>query len=306
VGRRRSFAVGAEQGLVGKLRGKGGSSDGRNGPREAALLADGPRKASVVVTGAANGIGKSTAARLAATGWVVVGVDRDAAALEDAVGAVAGVPVAGDVRDNQVLAEARRTAEAAGELRAWVNNAGVVRLGPLHMMTPEVINETLDIDLRAVVFGAREALSSFLANGVRGSIVNVSSVHARGGFPGYGPYDTAKGGVEALTRYVCVEYGHLGIRCNAVAPGAVNTNIVPSPPPSGAPQPAAAGMAAADLSPMRRVSEPEEIAEVVAFLIEGPAYAINGHTLAVDNGILAWNCAFPPDESVVFGQVPGR
>ena len=205
------------------------------------MLADQPPKASVVVTGAANGIGRSTAARLAATGWAVVGVDRDVAALEDAVGAIAGVPVAGDIRDNQVLAEARRAAEAAGELRAWVNNAGVVRLGPLHMMAPEVINETLDIDLRAVVFGTREALSSFLANGVRGAIVNVSSVHARGGFPGYGPYDAAKGGVEALTRYVCVEYGHLGIRCNAVAPGAVNTSIVPSPPPSDGPQPATAG-----------------------------------------------------------------
>jgi NAD(P)-dependent dehydrogenase (short-subunit alcohol dehydrogenase family) len=270
------------------------------------VLADQPPKASVVVTGAANGIGRSTAARLAATGWAVVGVDRDVAALEDAVGAIAGVPVAGDIRDHQVLAEARRAAEAAGELRAWVNNAGVVRLGPLHMMAPEVINETLDIDLRAVVFGTREALSSFLANGVRGAIVNVSSVHARGGFPGYGPYDAAKGGVEALTRYVCVEYGHLGIRCNAVAPGAVNTSIVPSPPPSDGPQPATAGIQASDLSPMRRVSEPQEIAEVVAFLIEGPTHAINGHVLAVDNGISAWNCAFPPDESVVFNREPGR
>jgi NAD(P)-dependent dehydrogenase (short-subunit alcohol dehydrogenase family) len=263
------------------------------------VVADQAQKGSVVVTGAANGIGKSIAVRLAATGWAVVGVDRDVAALEEAIGTVAGVVVAGDIRDNKVLSKARQAAEGAGGLRAWVNNAGIVRLGPLHLMPPEEIDETLDIDLRAVVFGTREALSSFVANGVRGVIVNVSSVHARGAFPGYGPYDTAKGGVEALTRYVCVEYGHLGIRCNAVAPGAVNTSIVPSTP-AGVPRPATAAIQAADLSPMHRVSEPEEIAEAVAFLVEGPSTAINGHVLAVDNGMSAWNCAFPADSSVAF------
>jgi NAD(P)-dependent dehydrogenase (short-subunit alcohol dehydrogenase family) len=262
------------------------------------------RRGTVVVTGAANGIGRATARRLAATGWTVVGVDRDVSALEETIAPIAGVAVAGDIRDNRVLGEARGAAEAAGVLRAWVNNAGVVHLSPLHLMAPEMIDATLDIDLRAVVFGTREALSSFLTNSVSGTIVNVSSVHARGAFPGYGPYDTAKGGVEALTRYVCVEYGHLGIRCNAVAPGAVNTNIVPRTP-SGAPPPVASGVNVADLSPMRRVSEPEEIAEVVAFLVEGTAQAINGHVLAVDNGISAWNCVFPPDPSVAFGPPVG-
>jgi NAD(P)-dependent dehydrogenase (short-subunit alcohol dehydrogenase family) len=261
------------------------------------VVAEQQRKASVVVTGAANGIGRSIVLRLAKTGWAVVGVDREASALEDAVQAVAGVAVAGDIRDDQVLAEARRAAEAAGELRAWVNNAGILRIAPLHLMAPEVIDETLDIDLRAVMFGTREALSSFLANGVSGSIVNVSSVHAQGSFPGHGAYDTAKGGVEALTRYVCVEYGHLGIRCNAIAPGAVNTNIAANLP--GAP-PSSPSVQGSDLSPMHRVSEPEEIAEVVAFLVEGPSTAINGHALAVDNGMSAWNCPFPPDSTVAF------
>jgi NAD(P)-dependent dehydrogenase (short-subunit alcohol dehydrogenase family) len=255
-------------------------------------------RGSVVVTGAAKGIGRSIARRLAATGWVVVGVDREAADLEETLAPLAGVAITGDVRDGQVLAAARQAAEAAGQLRAWVNNAGVVRLGPLHLMAPQVIDETLDIDLRAVVFGTREALASFIAHRVAGALVNVSSVHAQGAFPGYGPYDAAKGGVEALTRYVCVEYGHLGIRCNAVAPGAVNTSIVPAMP--GTQRPVAADVRGADVSPMRRVSEPEEIAEVVAFLIEGPSHAINGHVLAVDNGMSAWNTVFPPDPSVVF------
>jgi len=80
-------------------------------------------------------------------------------------------------------------------------------------MEPSVIDETLDINLRAVVFGAREALRSFLAHSVAGSIVNISSVHASGGFPGYGPYDATKGGIEAFYPVMFVsKYGHLGAR----------------------------------------------------------------------------------------------
>ena len=210
------------------------------------------RQRAVVVTGAANGIGRAIAARLAATGWAVVGIDRDVAALEEVAGSVGGVAVPGDIRDQEVITNARQAAEGAGRLSAWVNNAGVVRLGPLHLMPADVIDETLDIDLRAVVFGAREALRSFLANGVRRASSTFLRSMPVGHFLGYGPYDAAKGGIESLTRYVCVEYGHLGIRCNAIAPGAVNTNIVPAVGPD---EPGAVPVAfqATDLSPMHHV-----------------------------------------------------
>ena len=104
-----------------------------------------------------------------------------------------GTAVPGDVRDLNVLATARRAAEERGELRAWVNNAAIVRLAPLHLMDPGVIAELLDINLGAVVLGTRGALSSFLVNQVAGSIINISSVHGQRGFPGYGAYDAAKG-----------------------------------------------------------------------------------------------------------------
>jgi NAD(P)-dependent dehydrogenase (short-subunit alcohol dehydrogenase family) len=256
---------------------------------------------TVVVTGAGNGIGRAIAARMAGEGWTVVGIDRDETALAGVFGSIDGEAIAGDVRDLDVLAEARRAAEERGQLAAWVNNAAIVRLAPLHLMEPAVIDEMLDIDLRAVVFGAREALRSFLANGVAGSIVNISSVHATGGFPGYGAYDTAKGGITAFTRYVCVEYGHLGIRCNAIAPGAVNTQIMASAQGDG-PAPPSFSADAAGLAPMRRVSEPAEIAETVAFLLDSASVSINGHSLAVDNGMSAWNHEFPPDPSVVFAK----
>lgn len=254
----------------------------------------------VVVTGASSGIGRAIAMTLSGMGWTVVGIAWDKAALEAAMDVVGGVPVAGDVRDMDILVAARRAAEHRGELRAWVNNAGVVRLLPLHLMDLETIAEVLDINLRAAVLGTREALRSFLENRVAGAIVNVSSVHGQRGFPGYGAYDTAKGGMEALTRYVCTEYGHLGIRCNAVAPGAVRTNIVP--PVTEGPRPASFSAEAQDLSPMHRVSEPAEIADAVAFLLDKRCLSINGHVLAIDNGMSAWAFGFPPDDMVAFSD----
>jgi len=172
-----------------------------------------------------------------------------------------------------------------------------MRLAPLHLMGNQDIDDVLDVDLRAVVYGVREALRSFLFRSVPGSIVNVSSIHGRSGFPGSGPYDAAKGGVEALTRYVCVEYGHLGIRCNAVAPGAVNTNMsttVGSADDLGIWPPSKA------LAPMQRASEPNEVAEAALYLLSDTAIAVNGHVLAIDNGMAARSYAFRPDPKVHF------
>jgi glucose 1-dehydrogenase len=162
-------------------------------------------------------------------------------------------------------------------------------------MGDEDIDDVLAVDLRAVIYGVREALRSFLLRSVAGSIVNVSSVHGRTAFPSSGPYDAAKGGVEALTRYVCVEYGHLGIRCNAVAPGAVNTSMGRTATTSDAPDIWPASNA---LSPMQRASEPSEVAQAILYLLSESAIAVNGHVLAVDNGMAARSYAFRPDPRV--------
>lgn len=270
---------------------------------------------SAVVTGAARGIGLAIGQRLADDGWLVVGVDRDGDRLSLAMDSIGGVAVGGDVREGEVLAAARSAAEVC-TLSAWVNNAGLVRLGPLHDMDPAAIHEVLSVDLCAVVMGTREALSSYLANDVPGSIVNISSIHARAAFPGFAAYDTAKGGVEALSRSVCVEYGHLGIRCNTVAPGAVRTDIVSYPHAHGlddvdgttrTPGVGGGHGPLADLhppvenmAPMRRQSEPMEIAHAVAFLLDPRSKAVNGHCLAVDNGMSSWSYAFEPDPTVGF------
>ena len=259
---------------------------------------DGRRRNSVVVTGAANGIGKAIVERLASTGWAVVGIDRDVDALQEVAGQVGGAAVPGDIRDQEVLIKARHAAEQAGRLSAWVNNAGIVRLARSTSCQPRssTRHSTSTCGRWSSALGRRSPLSWPTAG--REHRQHLISPRP-GSFPGYGAYDAAKGGVEALTRYVCTEYGHLGIRCNAIAPGAVNTNIVP-PATSVDPEAAPSVLPGADLSPMHRVSEPTEIAEVVAFLVEGPSFAINGHTLAVDNGMSARNYAVPPDGSVAF------
>jgi NAD(P)-dependent dehydrogenase (short-subunit alcohol dehydrogenase family) len=254
----------------------------------------------VVVTGAANGIGRATAVCLAARGHGVVGVDTDLAGLEKLAAEVPGARfVRGDVRDSAILDAAARLASERSRLTGWVNNAGIVRLGPLHSVTAEDVDAVLGVNLRAVVLGCQAALRAFLAGRIVGSIVNISSIHARAAFPGYALYDTAKGGVEALTRYVCVEYGHLGIRCNAVAPGAVDTAIVPGSAGPGRDR-AADLDAAGRLSPMHRVSTPAEIGAIVAFLLSDAATSINGQVIAADNGMSARAVQLPPDPATAF------
>lgn len=243
--------------------------------------------ASVIVTGAAGGIGAATCELLAARGFDVVAVDRDPDALAGLSARLPGIrTIDGDVRDDAVLHAARAAGEAAGPLTGWVNNAAVLRPRPLHETDSAFIDEQLAINLVSVVRGCREAIASFLKNDVTGAIVNVSSIHARSPFPGLPLYATAKGGIEALTRQLCVEYGERGIRCNAVAPGAVDTAMTRGDGDGDGDREQALQSAAA-LSPMRRVSDPSEIAAAIGYLLSADARGINGHTLAVDNGMSA-------------------
>lgn len=252
-----------------------------------------------VITGAGRGIGRATTVLAARRGFGVVALDQDLDALNEIADlSETVIPIQGDVRDPDSSVRARRAAEESGSLLAWVNNAGVASIAPLHETSTADIDRTLAINVNGMVYGCREAVCSFVKHGVAGSIVNLSSIHAQLSFPGYAVYDASKGAVESLTRSVCVEYGHLGIRCNAVAPGAVDTAIVGlgDGPPSE--QLRRQTMA---LAPMNRISSPEEIARLVVFLLSDEAPAINGHVLAADNGISARGHGWP---SAVTGPSP--
>jgi NAD(P)-dependent dehydrogenase (short-subunit alcohol dehydrogenase family) len=177
---------------------------------------------TTVVTGAATGIGRAIASAMAARGRVVA-VDVD----EAGVSALAKehesvIPITGDVADP---ATHDRAVEAVdGDISGWVNNAAVAIAGSIHELDPDDYRRLMSINLDGYVWGLRAATRAMLERG-GGAIVNVSSTQAILGFRGYPAYAAAKGAVEALTRQVAAEYADRGIRCNAVAPGVILTEM---------------------------------------------------------------------------------
>lgn len=243
---------------------------------------------TVVVTGAGAGIGLAIAQRLDRDGFVVIGIERSAEAAETAEKSLTngGTVIVGDVANRAVLGEARRRAEKVGELTAWVNNAGVAISGTLHDPNEDEVAQVFAVNLLGVYWGCAEAVQSFIANSVKGSVVNISSIHGRAAFPGWAAYDTAKGGVDALTRYLAVEYGPLGIRANAIAPGAIRTEMVERVI-ADAPQPEKAEREMSEIHPLNRLGEPSEIAATVAFLVSNESSFVSGQSIAVDGAATA-------------------
>lgn len=237
---------------------------------------------TVVVTGAGGGIGRAIAQHHAAHGWAVVGIERDPAAASALRSADMGSAppidvVVGDVADESVLREALDRAVVVGRLEAWVNNAAALRDVPLAEVDDDHMRRVLRINVEALVTGARLAVAEFRRTATAGSIVAVSSVHASVGFAAHPLYDASKGAVEAFCRSVAAEAGPHGIRCNAVAPGAVMTEREVEARRSG-PLPV-------EPIPLAMFSSPEEIAAVVGFLTDPASAAINGAVIAADRGL---------------------
>lgn len=254
----------------------------------------------VVVTGASQGIGAAIAVVLMRRGYAVVGVGRDVEKLRAFEGEHGHfTAVIGDVRSADTLDEAVRVAETLGTMVGWVNNAGVTFTERLHEASDEAISRVLDINLHAVIRGSQRALASFLRSSTAGSIVNISSIHGQAAFAGWSVYDAAKGGMDALTRSICAEYGHLGIRCNAVAPGAVATEILDRLVDESHDAEAFLNEVQA-LSPMRIIVTAEQVGESVAWLLSDAAGAVNGQILAVDGGALSRCVSSPPDPAIRF------
>ena len=184
----------------------------------------------VVVTGAASGIGRATATRLVQDGVTVVGLDRDEnglAARADELGEPFA-SVAGDVGERASHEEAARVASGLGALTGWVNVAGIWTPTRAHDLDDEALERVLRVNLVGTALGCSVACRTWLEAGSGGSIVNVSSVESTFAFPSALAYEASKGGVDAVTRQVAVEYGPVGIRCNAVQPGAIMTPLAES------------------------------------------------------------------------------
>jgi NAD(P)-dependent dehydrogenase (short-subunit alcohol dehydrogenase family) len=256
---------------------------------------------SAVVTGAAMGIGLAVARRLSADGYHVVCVDWNAEALERALAGLGGKAsaVAGDIGDWSTHERAADAAEAAGPLRAWVNNAGIDWSSGAHEADAEHIDRGLRVLLNGPMYGTAVAVRRMLAGG-GGAIVNVASIQGVAAFPRYYVYGAAKAGVVQIARNVCIDYAQQGIRCNTVLPGTIATPMTDSLLPADITRDEALGIEG-KLAPMGRVGQAGEIAASIAFLVSDEASYINGTSLIVDGGAMARCFAYDDEQSRFLG-----
>jgi meso-butanediol dehydrogenase / (S,S)-butanediol dehydrogenase / diacetyl reductase len=247
---------------------------------------------TVIVTGAASGIGQATARRLAAGGWDVVAADRDP--IDALVGGPGGAgPVATCVADvateagNAAMVEAALS--ATGRLDGLVLNAAVAGAGPIDTEPIEDFDRMIAINLRGVVLGVRAALPALRQS--LGAIVVTASVSGLGGDPVMWAYNAAKGGVVNFVRSAAIDLGPEGIRVNAVCPGPIGGTGMTTPVERAAPD------RYEDLwrgVPLGRAGRPEEVASVIAFLLSEDASYVNGVMLPVDGGANASSGLFQP------------
>jgi NAD(P)-dependent dehydrogenase (short-subunit alcohol dehydrogenase family) len=251
---------------------------------------------SAVVTGAAKGIGRSIADRLIAEGIHVVGVDVDEAGLEGGrlQHGEQFEPVAGDVGEWSAHERAADVAQAGGDLRYWVNNAGIDWVGAAHEVDENHIHAGLRVLQLGTMFGACVAVRRMLPQR-SGSIVNVASIQGVAAFPRYFVYDAAKAAILMVSKSIAVDYGSFGIRCNSLLPGCIETPMTYSTLPPELDRDEALRREGL-LAPMLRVGQPEEMAEVVAFLLSDRASYVNGAEIVADGGATARCFQYPPLE----------
>jgi 3-oxoacyl-[acyl-carrier protein] reductase len=241
-----------------------------------------------LVTGAAQGIGRATALRLASEGARVAVVDVDA---ERAAPVVQRIEAAGaqaaafgcdvSARD-QVDATVEAVVSRFGRVDILVNNAGITRDNLLFKMSDDEWDSVLDVNLKSVFLLTR-AVQRHMVEARYGRIVSLSSRSALGN-RGQANYAAAKAGIQGLTATLAIELGPFNITVNAVAPGYVATPMTDATARRVGSTPEERQRIAAESTPLRRVAQPEEIASVIAFFASDDAAYVSGQTLYVNGG----------------------
>lgn len=238
----------------------------------------------VLITGAARGIGQSTALKFAAQGADLLLCDLQAEWLEDtaskakALGAdvqtfSANVAIEDDVK--RVVAEAHKI---AGSIDILVNNAGITKDGLLIRMSEKDWDDVISVNLKGVFLFTR-TVGKIMMKQRSGAIVNVASVIGLIGNAGQANYSASKAGVIALTKSSAKELASRGIRVNAVAPGFIKTKMTESLSEE-------VQQKMLDVIPMHQFGEPEDVANVISFLASGDAAYVTGQVLTVCGGMV--------------------
>jgi NAD(P)-dependent dehydrogenase (short-subunit alcohol dehydrogenase family) len=232
-----------------------------------------------IITGGGSGIGRATARRMTAEGARVAVLDLDGDAAATVANEIDGLSAAVDVSDADALkAAVEGAARKLGGLSIMYNNAGMGMLGPLHEYGPELWANIVNVNLGGVFNGIRAAASLIKEHG-GGSIVNTASISGTRPAAGEAPYSAAKAGVVALTAVAALEYAP-EIRVNAVSPGMIGTKL--TEPLSMFPD---KWKEFAERTPLHRIGEPEEIADVVVFLCSDMARFVTGQNIVIDGGM---------------------
>ena len=239
----------------------------------------------VIVTGAASGIGRASALRLAREGASVACLDVDREALEETAKQIAdgrGLAIPCDVsQESAVQSAVDQVVARFGRIDVLCNIAGILRSDRSHELSLENWNRVLSVNLTGTFLMCRAALPHLLT--ARGAIVNMSSTAALGAHPWMAAYAASKGGVISLTRALAVEYVKQGVRVNAICPGGVKTPIHNA---FHLPKDVDYDLLKRAL-PYNGFAEPDEVAGVVAFLGSKDASYLNGVEIRVDGGALS-------------------
>jgi NAD(P)-dependent dehydrogenase (short-subunit alcohol dehydrogenase family) len=246
---------------------------------------------AVLVTGGSQGIGEACARRFAAEGAHVVVADIEDARGQALAGELKGLFVHCDVGEkSQVDAAVAATLEAHGRIDVLVNNAGIFKAADFLDVTEEDFDAVLRVNLKGA-FLMGQAVAREMARAGGGSIVNMSSVNGTLAIPNISSYNVSKGGINQLTRVMALALADKGVRVNAVAPGTIATELA-----------AKAVLTSEDAkkrimsrTPMRRLGEPAEVADLVAFLASDAASYITGEIVVVDGGRMTLNYTVPVD-----------
>lgn len=242
---------------------------------------------TVIVTGGASGIGAATVRDFHSKGATVAVVDLDQKAIdsfiaeEEAADRLHGY--ACDVSDPESVKEAVASiAEDHDRIDVLVNNAGVGGFGKTADVSDDEWRKVMAVDLDGVFYMARAVLPHLLETS--GNIVNTASISGLKGDRSMAAYDTAKGAVVNFTRATAVDYGHEGVRVNAVCPGPVRTPLLIQ-----ALENEEISRQYQERIPIGRTLEPEDISAVIVFLASEAAAGISGVNLPVDGGLTAWS-----------------